>query len=438
MEPRHLADVLGDASARLAALVDEALARDDDHSGDMVRRLLQELATGIEELRVAEEELVVQAEQLAASHDVIDAERERYGRLFEFAPDGYVETDGLGKILEANSAAASLLGVPVRLLVGKLLVSFVAEADRRRVRRLVSEAAKGSAEGELRVALVPRHGEAFPVGMRVASDAGPAEGSARLRWLLRDIRERVQLELERQALQEELDLVLSLGEVSRLTACPDPLAPVLDGVVEVASGAVEGEVSVTLLDAKGRFTTAAASADVAAELSDLQHARGGPCTESARTGTAFALQVDDLPTEWAPLGDAIADRGFVQVLALPLHVDGAGAGSLNVYLRREVTAVQRRTLDVLTGQAAAGIGNAQLYQRSAELASQLHTALDHRSVIERAKGMLMVLQRCDEDEAFDILRRASQRRNQKLWLVAGELVERTIEQLRAPGGDTGA
>ena len=44
-------------------------------------------------------------------------------------------------------------------------------------------------------------------------------------------------------------------------------------------------------------------------------------------------------------------------------------------------------------------------------------------VIEQAKGILMAQQRCGPDEAFDLLRRASQRANVKVHVLAEQIVE---------------
>ncbi|CAA9401470.1 hypothetical protein AVDCRST_MAG94-5938, partial [uncultured Leptolyngbya sp.] len=52
----------------------------------------------------------------------MEAERQRYQELFEFAPDGYLVTDAQGKIQEANLAAARLLNIEQRFLVGKPLL----------------------------------------------------------------------------------------------------------------------------------------------------------------------------------------------------------------------------------------------------------------------------------------------------------------------------
>ncbi|MDQ1374883.1 MAG: hypothetical protein QOJ09_2221, partial [Actinomycetota bacterium] len=43
--------------------------------------------------------------------------------------------------------------------------------------------------------------------------------------------------------------------------------------------------------------------------------------------------------------------------------------------------------------------------------------------IEQAKGILMAREGCDEDRAFDMLRRASQRTNRKLREIAHQVVE---------------
>ena len=59
-----------------------------------------------------------------------------------------------------------------------------------------------------------------------------------------------------------------------------------------------------------------------------------------------------------------------------------------------------------------------------ERIAQLETALHSRPTIEQAKGMLMLLARCDADAAFTLLTAVSQRCNRKLRDVAGVFVER--------------
>ena len=56
-------------------------------------------------------------------------------------------------------------------------------------------------------------------------------------------------------------------------------------------------------------------------------------------------------------------------------------------------------------------------------ASQLREALESRDVIGQAKGILMEREKVTADEAFDMLRRSSQRLNRKLRELALRLAE---------------
>lgn len=58
----------------------------------------------------------------------------------------------------------------------------------------------------------------------------------------------------------------------------------------------------------------------------------------------------------------------------------------------------------------------------------LREALTSRDLIGQAKGILMASEGVSADEAFDILRRASQRMNVKLRDVAAQLVAACIER----------
>jgi hypothetical protein len=60
----------------------------------------------------------------------------------------------------------------------------------------------------------------------------------------------------------------------------------------------------------------------------------------------------------------------------------------------------------------------------ADLAEHRAHAMQNRTVIDVAIGAIMAQSRCSADEAFDVLRRASNNRNVKLHTVAAELVQR--------------
>jgi hypothetical protein len=65
--------------------------------------------------------------------------------------------------------------------------------------------------------------------------------------------------------------------------------------------------------------------------------------------------------------------------------------------------------------------------------ARMQAKLDTMPVIEQAKGILMAQQRCGPEEAFDLLRRASQRANVKVHALAALIVARQAAQ--GSGGD---
>lgn len=109
--------------------------------------------------------------------------------------------------------------------------------------------------------------------------------------------------------------------------------------------------------------------------------------------------------------------------AVPGVWDGDGVVVLSAYLDGPA---EHGTLGVLIRHerlVASAITIASIATRSADEVEQTLDALASRAVIEQAKGAIMVLRRVDADEAWTILRRASQECNVKLRELALALVE---------------
>jgi AmiR/NasT family two-component response regulator len=105
-------------------------------------------------------------------------------------------------------------------------------------------------------------------------------------------------------------------------------------------------------------------------------------------------------------------------------------GALNLYsLTQSFDSDDLAVAEAFATQAAVALRNAETYQRTRDLVDRLNEALASRDVIGQAKGILMAQARCDPDEAFDILRAESQRRNVKLRDVAAGLVRRTVKNV---------
>jgi len=83
-----------------------------------VKRLLHELG-------VLHIELEMQHEDLLSAQRSLEASRNSYIRLYDFAPVGYVVLDRMGLILDCNLAAASLFGAKRHFLVNKPFMTYV-------------------------------------------------------------------------------------------------------------------------------------------------------------------------------------------------------------------------------------------------------------------------------------------------------------------------
>lgn len=174
---------------------------------------LEELRTSLEELRVAEEELRQQNEELQSARETVEAERQRYQELFEFAPDGYLVTDADGTIREANRAAADLLGIAHNYLMGKPLIIFISQEERRAFRTKLLRLREVGSEREWEVIVKPRHDNCFHAALTVASVRDRQDKVVSLRWMMRDITGRKETEEKIRAYHLQN---LQLQEASRL------------------------------------------------------------------------------------------------------------------------------------------------------------------------------------------------------------------------------
>ncbi|MEA2901197.1 MAG: hypothetical protein QOH36_1084 [Actinomycetota bacterium] len=430
----------GDAIRRSRARLTELLAGLNDDplaSKDHLQRVVAELSLNLEELLVAEEELRAQTEELAASRDAIDLERERYGELFEFAPDAYLVTDELGTIIEANGAASRMLGVPSQFLEGKLLVGFADDESRRELRTLLNElqtttTANRASVDERYVRLQPRDRPPFVSAIRAVSRPAVGDKPNLVRWMVRDVTSRLDLEEEIRFLHVEVELLAAVARVARLSPEPRPIDSLLQSVIDLAASALPGcELGLALSAAgpgartatgNGNGAVAAASGDRARVLDRVELEDGdGPCARATATGAPAEVDLAQCVEEWPRFGALAAGFGLVTAIGLPIETP-AHRGALNVFAFTELSREARQLLPLLADQVMTAVANAELYESSQALAGHLERALETRGVIERAKGVLIARQGCDPDQAFDILRRASQRLNRKLHDIATDLV----------------
>ncbi len=145
------------------------------------------LLQSLEEINVAQEELSRQNEEMLSIRTVLETERERYRNLFEFAPDGYLVTNKLGIIQEANQSAAELLKVEQRFLTGKPLLTYVAREDRLLFETEMHYIKASTGRKSFEIYLQPRAGLSFPVWVNVVRFTDREGALQGYRWSIRDI-----------------------------------------------------------------------------------------------------------------------------------------------------------------------------------------------------------------------------------------------------------
>jgi PAS domain S-box-containing protein len=185
----------------------------------LLPQALEELQSSLEELRVAEEEMRVQNEELARGRLRLEAERQRYQDLFDFAPDGYLVTTQDGTILEANRAASRMLGISTRFLkkrnLGTLIAAPALAEFQPRLRALIT--AGEGAFPEWVVQMRRRPTGKFAAAVTAARFQGLLGEQPTLRWLIRDISERLEAEEARAALARAEACRAEAEEVQRGT-----------------------------------------------------------------------------------------------------------------------------------------------------------------------------------------------------------------------------
>ncbi len=111
---------------------------------------------------------------------------------------------------------------------------------------------------------------------------------------------------------------------------------------------------------------------------------------------------------------------------MPLPYQGATIGALNIYSTQPAAFASTESLAAGLEAAeviAVAVANADAHWQLGEQARNMRLAMDSRAVIEQAKGVLMAQRRVNAEQAFEILREASQRYNRKLRDIALGIVE---------------
>ena len=184
------------------------------------------------------------------------------------------------------------------------------------------------------------------------------------------------------------------------------------------------ECGVTLKRRRRTFTVAGSSPR-AVHLDQIEQNIGaGPCIDALRIKEPVLLASVDTEPRWPAYREALAAEGCRSTLGVPLELGEDAAAALNFFavepelFTPEVVQEAVEFADIAGGavRLAVRLGTAQ------SLADDLAAAMESRTSIDLACGVIMGQNRCSQAEAMAILTKVSSNRNQKLRVVAEELL----------------
>ncbi len=218
------------------------------------------------------------------------------------------------------------------------------------------------------------------------------------------------------------DLLLpALRELAALCVNEGTLVDTAESVVALACETLDCEYAgLTLFRPGGTFETMAPTSPLVIDADHLQYELAeGPCVEAAWEQDTFVSNNLATDPRWPLWGPKAATLGFGSLLAARLTIGGTSMGALNLYSvsEREFSLEDRDTAVIFATHAAAPL-------ISVRERDNLRIAVDGRTLIGQAQGILMQRFEVDAGTAFAVLRRYSQAENLKLRAVAELVIER--------------
>jgi GAF domain-containing protein len=230
---------------------------------------------------------------------------------------------------------------------------------------------------------------------------------------------------------DEIDLQISVTERLQDLVIDSPdVSSFLKDLCELSAALMSESlgrdvVCAITLNRRHRTTTAAWSSPEACMFDEIQHGFGeGPCLHAMNTGTTVLVSDSRTDTRWPEYNTAIATLGQYSVLGVPLALEEGASAALNVFAPTpdafDPSAV--RSAELFAMQAEKALRLAVRIGARQQLADDLRAALESRTAINLAAGIIMAQNRCSQEQALSILTKASSGRNLKLRHVAEQLV----------------
>lgn len=244
----------------------------------------------------------------------------------------------------------------------------------------------------------------------------------------------------------------SAPDASQLLSAPDPEPGTAEKLHQAVADSVDlveflhqlTTVAVEVLSAPGREVfcgvtllrpknvgTVASSSEQAQHLDEVQYRfDDGPCLTAARQEHEVYLpDVRALPPG-SRYRRAMESQGVRFVLAVPIILPGDTYSALNLYSDKQdvFDARARRYVHRFAADAAKALDVASHLAALTDAGIDLRAAMESRSTIDTAIGIIMAQNGCSQEQAVSILSAAASNRNIKLRDLAQHLITSTATE----------
>ncbi|MHC8606305.1 ANTAR domain-containing protein [Paenarthrobacter ureafaciens] len=189
---------------------------------------------------------------------------------------------------------------------------------------------------------------------------------------------------------------------------------------------VDIECAVTLRRRK-RTATIGGNSERAIILDRIEQRLGeGPCVDALESGEPKVLEDAHKDPRWPVYAQELLAEGITSALGVPMELGDDSRAVLNFFAPSPGVFTTKAIADAVlfVKMSSKALHLAVRMAASNQRGDDLQSAMQSRTVIDLACGIIMSQNRCSHDEAFAILRRASGSGNRKLRDVAQAIVDR--------------
>lgn len=218
--------------------------------------------------------------------------------------------------------------------------------------------------------------------------------------------------------------------LAELNLSEETLDTILVSVGRIGVDVLEGwDAAGTTLVERNKATTYGRTDERVDKIDQFQYdTESGPCVE-ALDGQVKYFDGNDIKPAWRRFAEVAGDYDIYSVVSFPLKFNGEVIGALNFYStqRDALRPGQQQEGNAFAAQAAISLASAKQLHGLGLQVDQLREALQTRTMIGQATGILMAQEALSSDEAFQKLVQISQTSNIKLRDIAQRYVEKWEE-----------